>query len=166
MKFERLTKEQYAWVGLRLLLGWILLWAFLDKLLGLGYATASGNSWVNGGSPTTGYLKFAAAGPLSGFYNDLAGNGAVDALFMLALLAIGTAMILGVGTRIAGYGGALLMLMLWTTRLPPENNPIVDEHIVYLVLFLAITFVKPGQWLGLGKWWANTKLVKRFPILE
>lgn len=166
MKLERLTKEQYAWVGLRLVLGWTLLWAFLDKLLGLGYSTSSGSSWVNGGSPTTGYLKFAAAGPLAGFYNDLAGNSIVDALFMFALLAIGLALMLGVGTKISGYGGALLMVMLWSSRLPPENNPIVDEHIVYLILFLAMTLVKPGQWLGLGKWWANLSIVKRFPILE
>jgi len=87
-------------------------------------------------------------------------------LFMLALLAIGLAWILGVGQRIAGYAGALLMIMLWSTNLPPANNPIVDEHIVYLIVFLAMTLVKPGKWLGLGKWWANIKLVKRFPILE
>ena len=166
MKFERLTKEQYAWVGLRLVLGWIMLWAFVDKLLGLGYATAESRSWLNGGSPTTGYLANAATGPFAGFYNDLAGNGAVDVLFMLALLAVGLATIFGVGQRIAGYAGALLMLLLWTTHLPPDNNPIVDDHIVYMILFLAMTIVKPGQWLGLGKWWANNKLVKRFPILE
>ena len=28
------------------------LWAFLDKAFGLGYATPSGNAWINGGSPT------------------------------------------------------------------------------------------------------------------
>jgi len=35
-----------------------------------------------------------------------------------------------------------------------------------MILFLAMTLVKPGRWLGLGKWWSNTPLVKRFPILE
>jgi len=166
MKFERLTKEQYAWVGVRVALGWVLLWAFLDKLFGFGYATASSRAWVNGGSPTSGYLEFAVSGPLSDFYQGLAGNLAVDALFMTGLVAIGVALILGVGVRIAGYSGALLMLMLWSTHLPPENNPIVDDHIVYAILFLAMTVVKPGKWYGLGRWWANTPLVKRFPILE
>jgi len=162
----RLTKEQWAWVGVRLVLGWTLLWAFLDKLFGLGYATASSKSWLNGGSPTAGYLSYATSGPLASFYNGLSGNTAVDAVFMLALLAIGLATILGVGTRISGYTGALLMAMLWSTNLPPAQNPITDEHIVFLILFLAMTVVKPGRWLGLGEWWSNTKLVKRFPILE
>jgi len=26
--------------------------------------------------------------------------------------------------------------------------------------------VRAGQTLGLGKWWSNMSLVKRFPILE
>jgi len=162
----RLTKEQWAWVGVRLVLGWILLWAFIDKLFGLGYATASKNSWLNGGSPTAGYLSHATSGPLASFYNGLSGNAVVDVLFMLALFAIGLATILGVGTKISGYAGALLMAMLWSTNLPPAQNPIVDDHIVYLILFLGMTVVKPGRWLGLGEWWNNTKLVKRFPFLE
>ena len=166
MKLEKLTKEQYVWVGLRLVLGWTLFWAFLDKLFGLGYATASNSSWLNGGSPTAGYLKFATSGPLSGFWNGLSGNSVVDALFMLALLAIGLAVMLGIGTKISGISGALLMLMLWSTTLPPANNPIVDEHIVFLLVFLGMVLVKPGRWWGLGKWWANMALVKRYPILE
>jgi thiosulfate dehydrogenase [quinone] large subunit len=162
----KLTKEQFAWVGIRLVLGWIFLWAFLDKLFGLGYATASSKSWLNGGSPTTGYLGHATSGPLKGFYEGLAGNTAVDVLFMLALLMIGVALILGIGTKISSIAGALLMTMLWSTTLPPANNPVVDEHIVYLLLFIAMYFVKPARWLGLGEWWANTPLVKRLPMLE
>ncbi len=166
MKSLKLTKEQYAWVGLRIVLGWTLLWAFLDKLLGLGYATSSDRAWINGGSPTSGYLQFAVSGPLSEIYQDLAGNGVVDSLFMLALLSIGVAMILGVGTRISGIAGAMLMLLLWSTHIPPQNNPVTDDHIVYAILFVGMIFVRPGRWLGLGEWWSRTWLVKRFPILE
>jgi len=165
MKLEKLTKEQYAWVGVRLVLGWTLLWAFFDKLFGLGYATSSESAWINGGSPTSGYLQFAVSGPLSGFYQDLAGNGVVDALFMLALISVGVAVILGVGAKISGIAGAILMLTLWSTHIPPANNPITDDHIVYAILFVAMIFVQPGRWLGLGKWWSETQLVKRFPIL-
>jgi len=166
MKLEKLTKEQYVWVGVRLALGWTVFWAFLDKTFGLGYATASEKSWLNGGSPTTGYLKFAATGPLGDLWNGLAGNSVVDALFMLALLAVGVAVILGIGTRIAGISGAALMLLLWSTVLPPANNPIIDDHIVYALLFIGMIFVMPGKWWGLGKWWSNLALVKRFPILQ
>jgi thiosulfate dehydrogenase [quinone] large subunit len=166
MRLEKLTKEQYAWVGLRFALGWTLFWAFIDKLFGLGYATASSRSWLNGGSPTTGYLQFGTSGPLADFWNGLAGNSAVDALFMFALLSVGAAVLLGIGQKISGIAGAALMLMLWTTNLPPANNPILDDHVVYAILFLAFAIVKPGKWWGLGKWWSGQSIVKKFPILE
>lgn len=166
MKILGFGKEQLAWIGVRLVLGWMILWAFLDKTFGLGYATTSDRAWLAGGSPTSGYLGFATTGPLEGFYQSLAGNAVVDVLFMLALIAIGIALILGIGMKIAGYSGAILMVLLWSTHLPPENNPIVDDHIVYFILLLALTTVKAGQWLGLGKWWITTPLVKKFPILE
>ena len=46
-----------ALAGLRIATGFIFLWAFLDKLFGLGYSTASAKSWIHGGSPTKGYLS-------------------------------------------------------------------------------------------------------------
>ncbi|HIJ17182.1 MAG TPA: hypothetical protein HA364_05350 [Thermoplasmata archaeon] len=163
---EKLTKEQYIWAAARFGLGWTFLWAFLDKMFGLGYATASEDSWINGGSPTTGFLTYATSGPLGGFYESLAGNTAVDVLFMGALLLLGVALILGIANKLAGLGGALLMMFMWTSRLPPENNPIIDEHIIYLIVLLGIAFVQPGKWLGLGEWWSEQPLVRRFPILE
>jgi len=166
MKFEKLTKEQYVWVGVRLVLAWTLLWAFLDKTFGLGYATKSSNAWINGGSPTTGYLAYATSGPLADLWNGLSGNSVVDALFMLALLAVGAAVLLGIGQKIAGIAGAALMLMLWSTNLPPDNNPLTDDHIVYALLFIGFIFVRPGNWYGLGKWWSQTSIVKKFPFLE
>lgn len=165
MKILGYTLEQFAWIGVRITLGWTLLWAFLDKTFGL-YPTTAAHSWLAGGSPTTYYLGNITTGPMSGLYQSMAGNAAVDALFMLALLAVGVAMILGIGMRIAGYSGAVLMVLLWSTNLPPANNPIIDDHIVYMILFLGLTVVKAGQWLGLGKWWVNTPIVKKFPILE
>jgi len=165
MKILGYTLEQFAWIGMRIALAWTMLWAFLDKTFGL-YPTAPDHSWLAGGSPTSGYLGYATSGPLSGFYQGLAGNAAVDALFMIALLAVGVALLLGVGMKIAGYSGAVLMIMLWSTNLPPANNPIIDDHIVYMIIFLGLTVVKAGQWLGLGKWWVSTPIVKKIPLLE
>ena len=166
MKILGYTKEQLAWIGMRIGLGWMLLWAFFDKLIGLGFATPAARAWLNGGSPTTGYLGHGTSGLLAGFYNGLAGNSAVDVIFMLALIAIGVALILGIGMKIAGYSGAILMLILWSTNLPPANNPIIDDHFIYAIILLALTTVKAGQWLGLGKWWSNFGLVKKYPFLE
>lgn len=160
------SKEQIIWVLLRLAMGFTLLWAFLDKTFGLGRATAPDKSWLTGNSPTAGFLTNAVQGPFADFYHSLAGNPVVDWLFMLGLLLIGLALILGVGIKIAGYAGALLMFLMWTALLFPKNNPILDEHIIYLFVFLGFTSVKAGQWFGLGRWLVNTKLVKKYPFLE
>ncbi|HEU5470880.1 MAG TPA: hypothetical protein VFV67_09530, partial [Actinophytocola sp.] len=44
-------------------LGFIFAWAFLDKMFGLGYATPEQGAWINGGSPTKGFLGGVDHGP-------------------------------------------------------------------------------------------------------
>jgi hypothetical protein len=42
-------KDVWAWVALRFVLAWILLWAFFDKLLVLGCSTPPGHAWARAG---------------------------------------------------------------------------------------------------------------------
>lgn len=158
------------WLGrimaiLRLGLGWIFLWAFLDKLLGLGFATAPDKSWLAGGSPTAGFLQFAATGPLAPVYQGLAGSMAVDVLFMGGLLFLGSALILGIARKPAALIGGLLMLLMYSALLLPKNNPLLDDHIIYL-LVLAVLGLWPDRTWSLEGRWAGTRIVKRFPFLE
>jgi thiosulfate dehydrogenase [quinone] large subunit len=163
----RYSAEQKIWALLRLGLGWIFLWAFLDKLFGLGFSTEAGKSWLAGESPTFGFLSFATKGPLQGIYQAMAGNIAVDFLFMGGLLFLGAALILGIASRLAGYIGALMMALIFAAGfVPPEHNPLIDEHIIYLILLIGIAKVRPGRWFGLGSWWSETGLVKKFPVLK
>lgn len=160
------SKEQIIWALLRFALGFTLFWAFLDKTFGLGRSTAPDKSWLAGGSPTEGFLANSVQGPFADFYRSLAGSPIVDWLFMLGLLFIGLSLILGVGMKIAGYAGALLMFLMWSSLLFPKANPILDQHIIYLLVFLGFTSVKAGHWIGFGKYWSNTELVKKYPFLE
>jgi len=157
----RNTAVRYLLAGVRLALGWIFLWAFLDKLFGLGHETTSAKSWINGGSPTRGFLGSAAKGPFSGFYHALAGNGVVDVLFMAALLGLGVALILGIGLRLAAVAGALLTVMMWSAVLPPASNPFMDDHLVYAGVLILLALLAAGDTLGLGRVWARTPLVRR-----
>ncbi len=166
----KLSFEQKMFGMARIALGWTFLWAFMDKLWGLGFSTAADKSWLMGNSPTTGFLKFATAGPLSTIFSSLAGQGWVDWLFMLGLLGIGAALILGMGVRIAGYAGALLVLLMFFAAIPyfseGSHNPILDEHIVYAAILLAFTRIKVGRWWGFGEKWSKSDWVKKYPILE
>jgi thiosulfate dehydrogenase [quinone] large subunit len=150
----------------RISLGWVFLWAFLDKMFGLGYATASKDAWIDGGSPTFGFLSFGAVGPFKGAYNSIAGDAWADWLFMLGLLTIGVALILGVFMNLAAGAGALLLLLMWTAVLPPPNNPMMDDHIIYALTLGLLACLGAGRWLGLGSRWERTQLVQRMPVLR
>jgi thiosulfate dehydrogenase [quinone] large subunit len=149
------NKERFIWAALRIGMGWLFLWPFLDKLFGLGFATAPEDAWIAGGSPTLGYLKFATSGPLAPLFQSLAGDPVVDWAFMLGLLFIGLALVSGIGVKIAGYSGAVMVLLMWLSSLPPENNPFLDEHIVYMIILMLLAASNAGQWVGLGKWWSE-----------
>ena len=157
----------YVWGTLRLGMGWIFLWAFVDKLFGLGYATASEGAWINGGSPTFGFLNFATKGPFAELYQGMAGNVVVDWLFMLGLLAIGLPLMLGIGVRLAAATGVLMLGLMYSAgSMLPEHNPFLDDHIIYAVIMVGLIVVGGGTHLGLGNMWAKTRLVRKYPILE
>jgi len=170
-------KSLYIWAVTRVSLGLIMLWAFFDKLLGLGNTTCLNaqtnvisvgceKAWIHGGSPTVGFLKFATKGPFESFYQHIAGNRLVDVLFMAGLFLIGAALVAGIGMKIATISGALLMVMMWTAVLPPENHPFLDDHIIYALVLLGLLASNTNQKWGLRSWWARQPLVRRFPILE
>jgi thiosulfate dehydrogenase [quinone] large subunit len=157
---------RYVTAALRLSLGWIFLWAFLDKLFGLGHETASKQAWINGGSPTKGFLANAAAGPFADMYHNIAGDTWADWLFMIGLAGIGVALIAGVTMRIAAACGALLLVLMWSAVLPPENNVFMDDHLVYALILIALPLVKAGNTLGLGAYWERLPLVQRYQALR
>jgi thiosulfate dehydrogenase [quinone] large subunit len=156
-----------VWTGLavtRVLLGVVFLWAFVDKLFGLGVATPAARAWLNGGSPTTGFLK-GVEGPFANFFNGMSGQPWADWLFMLGLLGVGVALILGVAMRLAAVGGALLMVLMWAASLPLENNPLVDDHVVYAAVLLVLG-VAPTHRFSAVDWWRKLGVVKKNTWLQ
>ena len=168
-----------ALAALRIGFGVTFLWAFFDKLLALGFATGVNpetgavdrfgpDAWINGGSPTLGFLTFGVPedNPFREFFNGIAGDTWVNWLFMLALLGVGLALTLGVGMRIAAASGALLYLMMWVASMPLENNPIVDDHLLGAISVVVLALTLSGDTWGLGKMWSRTGLVRRYQALR
>ncbi len=161
----------------RIAVGFVFLWAFVDKTFGLGYSTAPAKAWINGGSPTSGFLGHVETGPLRTFFTSLAGSAIVDTLFMVGMLAVGLALILGIGLRVAAIAGTVIMLMMWAAEWPlatltfdgqPSGsvNPIVDYHLIYALVAIVAALTFAGRTWGLGKIWESTSLVKRLPWLK
>jgi len=166
-----------AFAALRIATGFVFLWAFLDKTFGLGYSTPDARAWINGGSPTNGFLSHVDYGPFKGFFNAIAGNPIADWLFMLGLLGVGVAAIAGAGLRIAAIAGSLMMLMMWVAEWPlaqftetgdptGSTNPIVDYHIIYALALIVCAAYGAGRYFGLGNWWSSLTFVRRNPWLR
>jgi thiosulfate dehydrogenase [quinone] large subunit len=157
---------------LRIGTGLIFLWAFLDKLLGLGYATPAAKAWVAGGSPTKGFLSSVAVGPFDTAFQAIAGAWWANWLFMLALAGVGIAVTLGVALRFSAIAGSVLMLMMWLAEFPPDRfaadgtpsgstNPLIDYHIIYAIALIVVAVTHAGNTWGLGRWWAELPFVRR-----
>lgn len=165
--------------ALRIGFGLTFLWAFFDKLLALGYATGKNpetgvvdrfgpDAWINDGNPTFGFLTFGVPedNPFRETFNSIAGDAWVNWLFMAGLLGIGLALTFGVGIRLAAISGAALYLMMWTASLPLENNPVIDDHLLGAAALIVFALTLAGDTWGMGRVWAKTHVVRRFPVLR
>jgi len=149
------------------MMGLIFLWAFLDKTFGWGFATIPEKSWLAGGSPTAGFLQFGVHGPFADFYHSLAGVPLVDWLFMLGLFFIGITLTFGIFVKLGGLTGIIMLFLMYTAvGIFPENNPFIDDHLVYILVMVGLIISDSGSYFGFGNYWSRTSLVQRFKIFR
>ncbi len=155
-----------ALATLRIATGFIFLWAFLDKAFGLGFSTPAERAWINGGTPSQGFLlSDGVTGPLKGFFVSIA-SPASDILFMLGMLGIGLAVMLGIGLRVSAVAGSLIMVAMYLAEWPfaanaGSTNPLVDYHIIYALALIAVAATSAGDTLGFGSLWKKIPFVSR-----
>lgn len=128
----------------RIAMGLLLAWAFVDKTFGLGYATSSAGAWINGGS-----------------HRGIPQRNQPRAV-RLDVPRLGRGCL----------GGLVLMLLMWAAECPLDRhadtgeltrstNPIIDYHIAHAPVLIALAALPAGAVWGLGGRWANRDLVRR-----
>lgn len=160
------------------------MWSFVDKLIGLGFDTCRAEkgsgidvmcdaAFAKGGSPTFGFLEFGTQASHTGSLFEWMAPGSptsqnvADWLFMVALLAIGIGLVLGIASRLAAIGGALLLFFMYLAGFVwPQHNPVLDDHLIYALALLGIAATGAGRYLGLGNWWNDRPAVRNRPILQ
>jgi thiosulfate dehydrogenase (quinone) large subunit len=156
---------------LRVAMGFVFLWAFLDKTFGLHYSTTSAQAWIHGGSPTKGFLGSVAVGPFQSAFHSMAGTWYADWLFMLGMLGLGIALISGVAVRAAAAAGVVILAMMWFAEFPfaqhtsagapsASSNPLTDYHFIYAVVLVVLAATYAGSTWGLGRVWARLPFVR------
>ncbi len=156
---------------LRVVVGIVMLWAGLEKLIG-----------TPGGWSSAGFLKFGTAGtlgwpfvsgepakdavfnPFHDLWVSLAGNASavavLDVLVVVGELAIGVALILGLLTRFSSIMGALMMFLFFLAQWNFAYG-IVNQQLTYLVVFLAIGGIGAGKYYGLDARVGETAFASR-----
>ncbi|MDE2399688.1 MAG: hypothetical protein KGL67_01615 [Patescibacteria group bacterium] len=142
-----MKNEKMVYTILRYVMSFIFLWAFFDKVFGLGFATTSAQAWIHGGSPTAGFLSMAvnAKSPFASFFHSLAGVVVVDWMFMLGLLFVGLTLAFNKFVKWGCLAGSAMLALMYLALMTPPNNPIIDDHIVN-ILVLALIGMR-------GEWW-------------
>ena len=130
----------YAVLSLRLIMGWILFYAGVDKLLDPTWTSA-------------GLLREAIelGVPLSWLWSVLVADWLwlVDPLNIWGETLIGLCFLLGAFVRIAAALGIVMMTLYYFAHLPLEWGFIVDFHVVYVVIMFGLGAVGAGRLLGL-----------------
>jgi thiosulfate dehydrogenase [quinone] large subunit len=147
----------------RLTIGWMFLWAAIDRVFGLGYPTDEG--MLSGGTPVIDRLE-ESRGPLEGMFQWLADVPGIEWIAVVGLALVGLAVMLGVGFRAASTVGVVVAVLAFLAVLPPEANPVVDRHLVYAAVLAGMALANAGEELGLGRWWSRRRFVQRHPILR
>jgi uncharacterized membrane protein YphA (DoxX/SURF4 family) len=79
---------------------------------------------------------------------------------MWGLAILGTLLLIGLGTRFAAVGGAVMLTMFYLAMPPwpgvpeapgPEHSFIVNKNFIEVVALLAIAALPTGQWFGLDR---------------
>lgn len=155
---------------LRLATGFIFLWAFFDKTFGLGFSTSVERAWINGGTPSQGFLKGdSVVGPFKPFFAAIA-SPTSDVLFMIGMLAIGVAVMLGIGLRVSAVAGTVIMLLMYLAEWPfganaASTNPLVDYHLIYALALIVVAALSGGDTWGFGRQWKQFVFVQKMPWL-
>lgn len=163
--FGRKTSFEYSerWVGyslftLRIVMGWVLFYAGIDKLLD--------SEWT-----AKGYLMGAAnrdGSLFPGFWETMAQDyiGIVDPLNAWGVTLVGLALILGVLVRWSAFWGAVTMLFYYLSSFPLSHSFYIDDHIVYATLLFGLGAFGAGRILGIDEFLEETTIVQQNPWLR
>ena len=78
--------------------------------------------------------------------------GWLDWVYMVSLLLIGLGLITGVMTRLAAVGGIAWMAIFYLgTAIWPEHNPFLDDHFVYAIVLVGLSWRTPAATTALAR---------------
>lgn len=143
---------------LRVSLGWYMFYAGITKVLNPEWSAVG---FLKGAKAFTGLFSFFLQPEILPIVNFLNAWG---------LTAIGVALLLGVGVRLASVFGAALMMLYY---LPILEFPyvgqyafLIDEHVIYALVFVLLFVFRAGRFWGLETWCSNLPICAHYPKIR
>ncbi|MEO6956002.1 MAG: hypothetical protein ABI137_04595 [Antricoccus sp.] len=167
LRGARMSKFGGYLLGLvRILIGWMFIWTFIDRTFGLGRPTSHDQAWTRGGSPIDGFVGSArdsgSRNPVPGFWQFLSEQHAwVNIVLMVLIAVIGVLLVLGFGMWFSCVAGAILLLLQWFTAWPIKDNLFLNSALLGAVVLIALLACNAGSFVGLGKRWQHQEKVTR-----
>jgi thiosulfate dehydrogenase [quinone] large subunit len=149
----------YWLVVLRLVAGWWLLHAGLDKFLSWPFNA----SWFVGGAAEGTSIR-----PFVTLFSDGLLLSFTNIMVPLGQTLIGLGLILGALTRLAAFFGAFLMLFFYFINGEGGGwaHGLVTAELFGLLIFAMIATLGAGRVLGVDGYLAQSSIVERFPRLR
>lgn len=149
----------YWLVVLRLVAGWWLLHAGLDKFLAWPFNAG----WFVGGAAAG-----TSVGPFVTLFADGAGLTFVNYAIPIGQTLIGLGLVLGALTRLAAFFGATLMMLFYFINGETGGwaHGVVTGELLGLLIFAMIATVGAGRIFGVDAYLLRTDFVKANPTLR
>lgn len=144
-----MNKITISAVSLRLLLGWFMFFAGVEKVLDPDWSAQA--FLLSAKTFPTFYAWFAE--PFNLWWSD--------PLNAWGITLVGAALLLGVAIRPAAWAGAALMILYYFPHNAFPSVPhgfIVEEHIIYAVAFILVSFLPQAHRFALGTLLRKTAL--------
>jgi uncharacterized membrane protein YphA (DoxX/SURF4 family) len=161
MKKDRIIPISLAL--LRILIGWHFLYEGLVKVINPSWTARpflEGSRWIFGD-----FFRWMITGDTGMWF--------IDAFNAYGLMLIGLALILGVFTRLACWGGVVLLLMYYVAYPPfggysygpPSEGSylIVNKNLIELFALIILAITDSGKYFSLESLWRNRKQAKAMP---
>jgi thiosulfate dehydrogenase [quinone] large subunit len=134
---------------LRVSMGWLMLYAGVTKIINPEWTAKN-------------YL--VSANTFSNFYQWLASDNILPIVNFLnewGLVLVGASLIAGIWVKISSFSGALLMALYYfpilTFPYAGEHSYIVDEHVIYIFVFMLFLIFNAGRYWGLDSYRVGRK---------
>ncbi len=150
--------SKIALVSLRVALGWLMFYAGITKLLNPEWSAAG---FLAGAKTFAGFFQWFASPeilPVTNFLNEW------------GLTLIGASLILGIFVRISSISGILLMILYYLPTLTfpyvGTSSFIVDQHVIFSLVFVLLASMRAGRYYGLENWCSNLPICSKFPKIR